>query len=465
MPVNSERNLKSTAGSRMIPSLVKNTVGDAAKVLNSRGGIKNLYGVSLYRNAGYLMLSSATTAFLGFIFWALGARLYPAEIVGLASAAISAMNLLGRLSTIGLGSGLIRYLPVSGPDSRFLMNGALTTCGLLSLVFSAVFLTGLDIWSPRLLFLREHPIYFAAFVVFTAGTTLAGILDAAFIAKQQARICFIQALVSSLIRVGLLVIFARLFATFGIFASQGLGFVVACLLGVMFFLPRMEAGYRFFPSFKQKLLNNLMSFSFANYTTEVLWVAPSLVLPIMVVTLLGGEQNAYFYVAWNMVSLLGAVGSSISLSLFAEGSHNAKELQIQMRRSLKFVLVILVPTVLLLMVLGEKLLLIFGRAYSESASHLLWVLIPSCLPLSINWVYIAKKRVEREMKPAMILTGLIGTLTLGMSYVLLPRLGIFGAGLAWTSTHAIAAAVVLPRLLRETSEERTEIDMGSSNES
>ena len=66
---------------------VKETLAEATKVLTSREGLKNLYGVSLYRNAVYLMLNSAILAITGFFFWVLAARLYPVEGVGFASAA------------------------------------------------------------------------------------------------------------------------------------------------------------------------------------------------------------------------------------------------------------------------------------------------------------------------------------------------------------------------------------------
>ncbi len=43
----------------------------------------------LYSNALVLIVNSGLAAALGFLFWALAARLYPAAQVGLASAAIS----------------------------------------------------------------------------------------------------------------------------------------------------------------------------------------------------------------------------------------------------------------------------------------------------------------------------------------------------------------------------------------
>ena len=94
--------------------------------------IRKLLRVSLYRNAGYLMLASGVNSLAGFVFWAVAARLYPAEGVGLAAAAISAMGLLALLSTLGMDYGLIRFLPGSGDKARNILNSCFTLSGLVS---------------------------------------------------------------------------------------------------------------------------------------------------------------------------------------------------------------------------------------------------------------------------------------------------------------------------------------------
>jgi len=57
-------------------SFLTETFTDAIKALTSKEGLKGLYGVSLCRNAVYLMLSSVITSLSGFVFWILTARLY-----------------------------------------------------------------------------------------------------------------------------------------------------------------------------------------------------------------------------------------------------------------------------------------------------------------------------------------------------------------------------------------------------
>jgi len=70
-----------------ILSFLGSTLLDAFRLARSPEGLKSLYGVSLYRNAIYLMASSGVTVFLGFVFWIVVARLYPPSDVGLGWAA------------------------------------------------------------------------------------------------------------------------------------------------------------------------------------------------------------------------------------------------------------------------------------------------------------------------------------------------------------------------------------------
>jgi len=61
-------------------------------------------------NAGSLVGTSAVTSGLGFVYWGVVAREFPAEAIGLGSATISAMTLLGTFCMLGLGTLLMGEL-------------------------------------------------------------------------------------------------------------------------------------------------------------------------------------------------------------------------------------------------------------------------------------------------------------------------------------------------------------------
>ncbi len=113
---------------------------------------------------------------------------------------------------------------------------------------------------------------------------------------------------------------------------------------------------------------------------------------------------------------------------------------------------ILVPMVIVILATADWLLLLFGGAYSENATTLLRILTISALPLAVNLVYLGIKRVEKKLKVIVGLSVFAAVATLGLSYLLLPRMGIDGVGIAWLiSQGAIALAIAESWLKRRTS--------------
>src|SRR3954463_13255604 len=68
----------------------------------------------LYRNGYALILSTGITSALGLLYWAVAAKFYQTENVGLNSAVISTMIFLSGISQINLQETMVRYLPVAG---------------------------------------------------------------------------------------------------------------------------------------------------------------------------------------------------------------------------------------------------------------------------------------------------------------------------------------------------------------
>lgn len=432
-----------------LKSYVSEFVADALGIVTSREGMKQLFRIPLYSNALYLMIANAASAFLGFAFWIVVTRSYPIEDVGLASAIIAAVGFLVALSHLGLGLGLIRFLPHSGKNASLMINTVFSVGMLASIATALIFIAGLRFWSPDLLFVRHNPIYLAAFVLFTIALTLFTLTGQAFVAKRRAGFTLANGLIFSLLKLPLPILLAAFFHTFGIFASWGISSVVALLLSVFLFLPRVQADYRPRFTISRNVIREIMRFSSANYLSGLLWGAPLLLLPIIVVNLLGAEPNAYFYIAWTTGSVLAMIPAAVSTSLFAEGSHEEERLAPNIRRSLKMVLILLVPAVVLLLAVGDRVLLLFGASYSENAATLLRIFAIAALPLAVNTIYFAVKRVERKLGIIVGLSAFAGAATIGLAYLLLPRMGINGAGIAWLTAQAAVALAIAANFLRK----------------
>jgi O-antigen/teichoic acid export membrane protein len=424
-------------------SEVRKLVSDIVSIAMSKEKLKGRLRVPLYRNALYLMINAGITAMAGFAFWILAARLYSAEDVGLASATISAMMLLASFATLGLDYSLIRFLPNSGKKSNPMINSGLTLSGLSSIFFALVFVAGLGFWSRALLFLQRSPIQLCAFVVFTVGWTLYLVVQRTFVAMRLSGFALAQNGILQVIKIVAVILLATFLGAFGIFASWGISQITAVLIGTFIFLPRIFPRYRPSISINGQIVKEMAHYSFSNYVANLLWNAPALILPIMVVNLVGTEDNAFFYIAWAIANVLFAIPVGTSLSLFADSSHDTQKTGQNVQRSLKLTLLILIPSIALISLIGAKLLHIFGAAYSENATELLWILGVSALPLSLNSIYFSTKRVEMKMKGVIAFNAFITVATLALSWVLMPHIGILGAGVAWLSSQSAVALIVI----------------------
>jgi O-antigen/teichoic acid export membrane protein len=189
---------------------------DLLATLMSRDRLKQVIKVPLYSNAIFLMGASAFNALIGFIFWMVAARFYSDEAVGLASAIISAMVLAVLFSRLGLEIGLVRFLKNHSEDPKAIINTVFTV-GLLSAVAAAlIFMAGLDIWSPALLFIRENPLYLLAFVFFCAVSSLNGFSDNTFVALRRSGFVVASGLIFGISKVILAIVLASFLTSFGI---------------------------------------------------------------------------------------------------------------------------------------------------------------------------------------------------------------------------------------------------------
>ncbi len=402
----------------------------------------------LYANSIFLMANSVAGAALGFAFWVLAARLYPAEAVGLGSAVLSAAGLLTFIATMGLGQGLIRYLPGARSNTATLVNSCFTLSSLTALVAALIFLAGIPLWSPALSFVRDDLRFGVTFVTFVISSTLFSLLGSIYVALRRAEYSLVQGSLMGLLKLALVVALAGLFGIFGILASWTLATVAAVALGVFLFLPRLQANYRPVLSLRRQVSNEMVHFSFANYISTGLWNTPGWVLPLIIVNYLGSQATAHFFIVWAMAGLLFAIPTAISSSLFAEGSHKDTCLPHDIKRSLKFIALLALPAAALLMGFGDKLLLVFGRQYSQEGTRLLWLLSPSVLPLSLNMLYMTVASVRKKMREVVVITAAIAVSTLGLSYILPPRLGILAPGAGWLAGQTLVALALLPRFIK-----------------
>jgi O-antigen/teichoic acid export membrane protein len=231
-----------------------------------------------------------------------------------------------------------------------------------------------------------------------------------------------------------------------LYEPREVGLAAAAAWGMTGGLSRaLGRSFRLRPALARAPLNDMTHFAFANYAATVLWSAPAFLLPPLVANLAGPEAAAYFYIATAVGGLVAMIPWAVSASLFAHGSHDEGELIRYTLESGRAILLLLVPAVAAVFLLGDEVLLLFGRAYSVDGTRLLQVLALSTLPLAVNFLFFSVRRVQRRMAAVVACTGWILVATLGLSIILLPRAGLVGAGVAWLAAHSSVAIVLIAR--------------------
>ncbi|HEX3032011.1 MAG TPA: oligosaccharide flippase family protein, partial [Bacillota bacterium] len=117
--------------------------------------LSRIPGIPLYTNALYLMLNSIATSLLGFIFWSLMTARFPPAEVGVGSTLVTSSMLLGTIANLGLGAGLVRFVPGEEQENQ-LINSAFTLVAAVSLLASLIYLSSIHLWLPSLRFISEN---------------------------------------------------------------------------------------------------------------------------------------------------------------------------------------------------------------------------------------------------------------------------------------------------------------------
>ncbi len=405
---------------------------------------------SLYNNAFYLMLNTASTSAMGFVFWFMMARYFSSSDVGIGSALNSASGLVATFAGLGLGFGLVRFVPELKEGAVRLLNSAFTLAGVAALTGALIYLLGVKRWAPALIFLYNNYWLAGFFVLFTMSLVLSDLIDQSFVAARTSSLVFWKNLLSSLIRLPLpILVFASL-QGFGIFAGVGTALLLAILVALFLFLPHAYSGYFPRPAWDRGMLKQVLPFSFTNYLSGLLNNIPTYIYPLMILNVLGSEQSAYFYMAWMIAIVLRIIPGSLAQSLFAEGSYNPGRLGGgDGLRALFMALILTIPAAGIIALLGSWVLHFFGPAYAQNGTGVLRILALSIIPFCVNRFFMTVNQIKRKVPIIIGQSAFLAVISIGLGYYLLCKIGIEGIGIAYVIAQLSWAVIVFRPLWKE----------------
>ncbi|HEU5098385.1 MAG TPA: LysM domain-containing protein [Roseiflexaceae bacterium] len=410
----------------------------------------------LYRNGYALILSAGATSGLGVVYWMLATRYYPAEVVGLNSAVISAMLLVAGVAQLSLVSVITRFLPRAGHTSARLVGCAYTLTLTAAALAGLLFVLGVRVWSPALAFLGASPWFALWFVLATMAWCIFTLQDSVLAGVKQAVWVPVENIVFALAKLALLLLFAWSAARYGIFASWTIpGAAVLLPITYLIFRRLLPRHARDSAAQAERLMpRRIAGYAASNYVGSMLSLAVNTLLPLLVLHQLGPRANAYFAQPWLIAGSLQLIAGNMAVSLTVEAATDRARLGAYTRRALIHSARLLVPAVALLLIGAPYLLRLFGREYAAEGTGLLRLLALGALPNMVNMLYLSVARVRNRVVAIVVLQAALCALTLGLSYPLMHLYGVTGVGIAWfTSQTLVALGIALAHLRSRTQQE------------
>lgn len=403
----------------------------------------------LYRN-GYALASSAViSAFIGMIYWILAARIYPAPVVGVNSAVISAMMLLAGIAQLNLSQINTRFIPTFGERTmRFVRLTYLVSLGAAFLV-SLIFLFRINLWAPSLGFLVSNPWLIVLFVIATMVYSLFVIEDGVLTGLRRALWVPVENGAFGLVKVALLLEFARIVPQLGVFASWIIGLLII-VIPTTYYIFRELIPYHIRNSHAREAnlgISKLTQYMVGDYIGATAWLAASSLMPIIVIELAGATANAYYYLSWQVALMLYSISKSLGSSLMVEAARRPDQLRRYSLRVIGQSALLIVPVSLVLAVAAPLVLRLFGKSYAAEGTALLRLLALSGIPYILVTTEVSILRVQRRVMRVAGILGALCVLVLVSAYWLIPRVGVVGAGYAWLGSQSvIAGAILITRL-------------------
>ncbi|MGW7381622.1 lipopolysaccharide biosynthesis protein [Streptomyces sp. NPDC054794] len=406
-------------------------------------------GNQLFRNAYALMLNTGISAVLGLGFWLAAARYYSESAVGQGSAAIAAMKLLAGLTAVTLTGALARFIPVGGRSTGRLIFRTYAGSSLIVALGAGVFLMTLDAWGPSYRFLHG-PLNGLGFVMAVVAWNLLTLQDGVLTGLRSAPWVPVGNTVFSAVKLGLLVAFAVAIPTTGVFVSWVAAIGTSVLpLGWLVFrrlVPRHVKATE--DRAEPPTLKEIGRFLAGDYTGSLFSLAVVYLVPVIIAAQVSSEDNAYFYITTTIGGTVNLLAINMGASLTVEGSHDPARLAANTRAALRRMARIMLPICGLLFAGAPWILGVFGTGYADAATPLLrWFAVGALLRVVME-TYFAVLRAQSRTAGLAWLQGLLCVLVLGLTLLLLPRMGLTGAGVAEISSLAVIVAIAAPRLWR-----------------
>ncbi len=404
----------------------------------------------LFRTAGVLMLNTGLTAALGFGFWILAARLYSPQEVGINSAIIAILVTVSTLAQVNLGSVFVRFLPETARPARLILVGYAVAAGLSIVAATAVLLIASRVAKP-LSVLESNHVLGVVWVTSVALWCVFALQDAALTGLRTARWVPVENALFGTFKLAFLVLLAALGTRNGMFLAWVLPMAILVVpVNVIIFrhavpahTPAHDEGVvgRFG---RRRLIRYLGMSSVASSIDQGTLAA----LPILVVGILGGAQNAYFFIAFTIVTTYELLADNVITALTVEGVHEIDRLKHLTRAVTRRLMTLMIPATIVLIIAAPLVLRFFGETYVQHSTSVLRLLALASILRGAIWLFMTVARIQGDGFILLAASAAASVSTIVFAVVFAGWWGVNGVGFAWLLSNALVAIVVIPMLWR-----------------
>jgi O-antigen/teichoic acid export membrane protein len=399
----------------------------------------------LVGNSIALLAMTHITSLLGYVFWMVCARGVSASAIGMTSTVIGAMTLIALLAVAGFMPLLTRVLPGASTEER---SGLCSTAFVVAIVVSGLGgLVGVLLLPDRLQAAVGDGWLLALLPAGAVGTALLLVINAALLGVRRAELSLVGTVVGSVSRlVAVAVILSLGVVAAGADADAAhvilLVWVASLVLAFglsVWLLVRATPGFRF--HLGRIWLSRLRRVVAWDHVATLAVRAPFYVVPILAAALFAPDLVGYLAMAGMISTAFYAVAAAVSNALLADCADRPDRLRAQARRALRLIGVLLVPPVVIGCLMASTILGFFGAEYSRWGPLLMLGLLATFPDALIN-VAVAMLRVQRRLVAVATITLSGAVISIGGSWLLMPHLGIMGAGWAALASPTIVATVL-----------------------
>jgi O-antigen/teichoic acid export membrane protein len=392
------------------------------------------------RNSAFMSLGSASTAVLGFVYWWLAARSFPAAAVGVQSALISAMTFVAMLGEAGFGTMLVGEALGQG-DRAAAMIAAAALAGTGATLILALPIGGL--------FFHYAWMTLPITVLFVLGCALTGfclVVDGALMGLLLGEWQLYRNTLLAVLKLGSLLIAVAM-------TQNGTAIMLTWIvsLGTSLAVLCCHASIRRIliltsPNFRS--LSGRISVVMRHHALNLAMAAPFFIMPVVVSVCVGPAVNAAFYAGWMIFFVGQLVPVSLTTVLFAVGAVDPALQPQRLRFSFVLSLGFSVVMAVVLALFADHIMGLFNPAYPSLAGSAVRLLGLGLLGAAVKHHYILLMRMRGSMMTAALWLGVGACLEICLAAAGGVAGGVDWLTIGWLVAVTVQVAFLLPPVLR-----------------